>query len=141
VTTIIIAWKEMVWLHQVHYTAPHPLMVPTYASQDQCQNQNKSCTAQCHIYDVHVPDKLTLLTTSFSLQKHNVLVTGSVSIIIAFKCYQCCTINGRWTNYEYGAPVEWEWQQKLRTESRTHASATLPNTNTTDFPPNKPGPL
>jgi len=87
VTTIIIAWKEMVWLRQVHYTASRPLMVPTYGSQAQCQNQNKSCTAQCHIFDVHAPDKLTLPTTSFWLQKHKVLVTGSVSIISSFKCY------------------------------------------------------
>jgi len=85
----------MVWLHQVHYTAPHqvqytaphPLAVPTYGSQAQCQNQNKSCTAQCHIFDVHAPDKLTLPATSFWLQKHKVLVTGSVSIISALKCY------------------------------------------------------
>lgn len=43
VTTIIIAWKEMVWFHQVHYTAPHTLMVPTNASQ-------ALCTAQCHMH-------------------------------------------------------------------------------------------
>ena len=50
VTTIIIAWKEMFWLHYANYIALHLLTVPSDVSQTLCQNQNKSCTVQSHIY-------------------------------------------------------------------------------------------
>jgi hypothetical protein len=46
VTTIMIAWKEMVSCHQVQYTATQPLTVPSYASQALWQNRNKPRTVR-----------------------------------------------------------------------------------------------